>query len=105
MFKSLSKESPCSTRRVVDRLADLWVDRFDHNANDLTRSEELPTIISFLSHLEEQPLIDLRQRKDVCGVNRLIFDLIYFVENVEKVALGIDTCTFNPRHNFTDHFL
>src|SRR5690606_16091948 len=61
----LREETARAAARIVNRLARLGVDDLDHGADDLARGEKLPAVVALLAHLEQQPLVNLREREDV----------------------------------------
>ena len=72
VLEGLRQEAARAAAGVVDRLADLRVDHPHHGADDLARGEELPAVVALLAHLEQQALVDLREREDVRGVDGLV---------------------------------
>jgi hypothetical protein len=102
---ALRQETSGSAGRVVDRLADGWCDRANHGPDDFARREELAAVVALLAHLEEESLVDLREGKDVCGIDGLGADLVDLVEDVEKVPLRIDPGSLDPDHDFADDLL
>ena len=97
VLEGLGEEAAGAAAGVVDRLADLRVDDPDHRPDDLARREELAAVVALLAHLEQQALVDLREREDVGRVDGLEVDLVHLVQHVEEVALGVDARSCRPR--------
>src|SRR5215208_907103 len=94
-LECLREKSASTTRGIVDSLADLRVDYFNHRSNNLAWREELPAVVPLLAHLEQQALKYLRERKDVRGVNVLLADLMHLVHYVEQVLFRINADALN----------
>ena len=59
VFEGLRQEAAGAAAGIVHRLIHLGVDDADHRPDDLARGEELAAVVSLLTHLEQQPLVDL----------------------------------------------
>jgi len=99
---ALSEEASRSTRRIVNRLARGGRHGAVHRPDNLSRREELASVVPLLPHLQEQVLVHLGEREDVDRVNGLRADLMDFVDHVEEVPLGVDPGPFDAGHDFAD---
>ena len=76
-----------------------------HRADHLARREELAAVVVLLAHLQQQALVDLREREEVRVVDMVDADLVDLVEDVEQVGLGVDAHPLHRRHDLADDAL
>jgi hypothetical protein len=67
--------------------------------------EKLPAVVALLTHLEEQPLVDLREWEHVGRVDRLVADVVYLVQHVQEVPFRVDPDAFDAGHDLADDLL
>ena len=103
--KLWARKPPVAAAGVVHGLANTRVYHLHHCLDYLARREELPAIIALLAHLEQQPFVDLREREDVRRIDRLVRELMHFVEHIEEVALSVDADPLDAGHNLADDLL
>lgn len=82
VFIGLGQEPAGAATGIVDRLADLGIHHLDHGPDDLAGSEELPAIVAFLAHLEQQALVNLGKGEDVGIVGPRRGDFVDLVQHV-----------------------
>ena len=102
---ALGEEAASAATGIVHRLANPGIDYPHHGADDFTGSEKLAAVIVLLPHFEQQPFVDLGESEDVGRVNGLMAEVVNPVEDVEEVALGVDTHPLHAAHDLADHFL
>ena len=47
MLERLRQEAACAAARIVNRLADLWIDNLDHRLDNLARRGEALAVVVF----------------------------------------------------------
>ena len=105
VFEALSKKAAGSTTGIVDGFINAGIDHLHHCFDNLTRREELASIVAFFTHFQQQSFVDLREGEDVCFVDGFGCELVHLVEHIEKVLFGINTNPVNTGHDFADDLL
>ncbi|KAF5415066.1 MAG: hypothetical protein C5S48_06840 [Candidatus Methanogaster sp.] len=84
----LDEKSTCAATRVVHRFTHLRLHRIDDDADNLTRREELPSIVLLLPETWQQTLERLGNRKYVLVTDTGFGESLNIIQSIEKVNLA-----------------
>ena len=65
--------------------------------------KELTAVVILLPHLQQQPLIRLREKEDVLRVRILDTYRVYLVQHVEEAALRVQADCVDGRNDLADN--
>ena len=105
MLVALRQKAARAAARIIHSFAQLRVNHLRHGPDHFPGRKELAAVVPFFAHFQQQPFIDLRQRKYMSIINRVVGNLVNLVQHILKVALGINADALHAGHNFADDFL